>query len=230
MDTIYNSNKLRAGGFVVFDGTNTFGVMGAGASGIEFQAASGTGYVNITADDVKVPVMNGGNTGYVTMKEINSLLEDTKTEKDVLRDDFDVLKQTFDSIVNIDKESGRNLYADNIVTQSATVDGKLAIDTLQIKGTEFQPVDVDGNRVPIRVQNVFIGNNDVQNDIQNLKAWRTQTDQLLTEGENAIGVGTVIRHDNGGLVIEAKDITVDTLSTKMLQTLDMEDNIKGYIA
>ena len=111
-------------------GNNVAGIMAGSADGVEFQTAGGSGYVNITADDVRVPVMNGGNTGYVTMKEMNSLLEDTKAEKDELRSDFDALKETFDSVVNIDNESGRNIYTDNLVTQTATVDGTLTIEKL----------------------------------------------------------------------------------------------------
>jgi hypothetical protein len=38
MDTIYDdeSKQLKANGFVVLNGTNTTGVMGGGANGIEF--------------------------------------------------------------------------------------------------------------------------------------------------------------------------------------------------
>jgi DNA-directed RNA polymerase subunit F len=81
--------------------------------------------------------LNSGETGYVTIKEINSLLEDTKAEKDELRNDFDDLKKTFDRVVNIDNEQGRNVYADNVITSQATVDDTLVVGTLQIKGTEF---------------------------------------------------------------------------------------------
>jgi DNA-directed RNA polymerase subunit F len=81
--------------------------------------------------------LNSGETGYVTIKEINSLLEDTKAEKDELRNDFDDLKKTFDRVVNIDNEQGRNVYADNVITSQATGDDTLVVGTLQIKGTEF---------------------------------------------------------------------------------------------
>jgi hypothetical protein len=74
MDTIYNesTNQLKADGFIVLNGSNTAGIMGGGANGIEFQAAGGSGYVNITADDVFVPVMTGGNSQPVSMKTMNS--------------------------------------------------------------------------------------------------------------------------------------------------------------
>ena len=133
LNTLYDLHtKVVTGtGFkVLTSGNNVAGIMAGSADGVEFQTAGGSGYVNITADDVRVPVMNGGNTGYVTMKEMNSLLEDTKAEKDELRSDFDALKETFDSVVNIDNESGRNIYTDNLVTQTATVDGTLTIEKL----------------------------------------------------------------------------------------------------
>ena len=133
LNTLYDPHtKVVTGtGFkVLTSGNNVAGIMAGSADGVEFQTAGGSGYVNITADDVRVPVMNGGNTGYVTMKEMNSLLEDTKAEKDELRSDFDALKETFDSVVNIDNESGRNIYTDNLVTQTATVDGTLTIEKL----------------------------------------------------------------------------------------------------
>lgn len=106
MNTIYDveSKQLKANGFVVLNGTNTTGIMGGGANGIEFQAAGGSGYVNITADDVFVPVMTGGNSQLVSMKTMNSQLEDVRTEHNELREDFDSLKTTFDSVVNIDNE------------------------------------------------------------------------------------------------------------------------------
>ena len=106
MDTIYNesTNQLKADGFIVLNGSNTAGIMGGGANGIEFQAAGGSGYVNITADDVFVPVMTGGNSQPVSMKTMNSQLEDVRTEHNELREDFDSLKTTFDRVVNIDNE------------------------------------------------------------------------------------------------------------------------------
>ena len=118
MDTIYNesTNQLKADGFIVLNGSNTAGIMGGGANGIEFQAAGGSGYVNITADDVFVPVMTGGNSQPVSMKTMNSQLEDVRTEHNELREDFDSLKTTFDRVVNIDNEQGRNVYADNVIT------------------------------------------------------------------------------------------------------------------
>jgi hypothetical protein len=117
MDDIYNNNQLKANGFVVIgSGTNISGVMSGGANGIEFQTASGSGYVNITADDVFVPVLTGGNSQPVSMKTMNLQLEDVRTEHDELREDFDSLKTTFDRVVNIDNEQGRNVYADNVIT------------------------------------------------------------------------------------------------------------------
>ena len=231
MDTIYNesTNQLKADGFIVLNGSNTAGIMGGGANGIEFQAAGGSGYVNITADDVFVPVMTGGNSQPVSMKTMNSQLEDVRTEHNELREDFDSLKTTFDRVVNIDNEQGRNVYADNVITSQATVDDTLVVGTLQIKGTEFQPEDSDGNRVPIRVQNVYINNTDVQNEILNLKAWRTQTEAQLT-GPEGIGVGSKIRYDNDGLIIEAQSVTANTFNGKQYYMLDDESNIKGYIA
>jgi len=163
MNTIYNSStsQLKATGFVVLNANNVTGIMGSGANGIEFQSASGSGYVNIMADDVFVPVTTGGNSQQVSMKTMNSQLEDVRSEHDELREKFDELNTTFDRVVNIDNEQGRNVYADNVITSQATVDDTLVVGTLQIKGTEFQPEDSDGNRVPIRVQNVYINNTDV---------------------------------------------------------------------
>lgn len=76
---------------------------------------------------------------------------------------------------------------------------------------------------------MFIGNTDVQNDLLNLKQWRTQTEAQLT-GPEGIGVGSKIRYDNDGLIIEAQSVTADTFNGKQYYMLDDESNIKGYIA
>jgi len=226
MDTIYDdeSKQLKANGFVVLNGTNTTGVMGGGANGIEFQAAGGSGYVNITAEDVFVPVMTGGNSQPISMKTMNSQLEDVRTEHNDLREDFDTLKTTFDRVINIDNEQGRNVYADNVITSQATVDDTLVVGTLQIKGAEFQPEDSDGNRVPIRVQNVYINNTDVQNEILNL----TQKTNTMQDSLTAIGVDTKIR-DEGGLVIEGKSGTFDNMTAKNYNVIDDENNVVGFM-
>ena len=152
MDTIYNvdSKQLKATGFVVLNGTNTAGIMTGSADGIEFQTSGGTGYSTVIADDVRVPVLNGGNADWITMKTMNSLIEDTKTEKDELRRDFDALKETFDNIINIDNESGRNVYSDSLVTSIATVDDTLTVGKIVMKNGKFEPEDSDGNLLPAR--------------------------------------------------------------------------------
>ena len=121
------------------------------------------------ADDVRVPILNGGNSDWITMKTMNSLIEDTKTEKDELRRDFDALKETFDNIINIDNESGRNVYSDSLVTSIATVDDTLTVGKIVMKNGKFEPEDSDGNLLPARFQNVYINNKDIQNAILNLE-------------------------------------------------------------
>jgi len=74
------------------------------------------------------------------------------------------------------------------------------------------------------VQNVYINNTDVQNEILNL----TQKTNTMQDSLTAIGVDTKIR-DEGGLIIEGKSGTFDNMTAKNYNVIDDENNVVGFM-
>jgi hypothetical protein len=159
------------------------------------------------------------------MKQINTLLDDTVTEKNDLSTNFYALKDTVDHVIS-SAEGGYNVYAKNVVTTDVNVDGTMSVQEFQIKGSEFSPVDADGNRVPARFQNVFIGSNtDVLNSIQNL----TQKTNTIQQSLSDIGVDTKIRNESAGLTIEGASGTFNNITSKNYNVIDDENNVVGFM-
>lgn len=231
LNTLYDPHTkvVTGNGFkVLTSGNNVAGIMAGSADGIEFQTSGGNGYVNITVDDVRIPVNSGGGDEFTTMKRINSDLEDCIAEKDELRREYDKTKETVEKVINIDDQTGRSIYAENVITKTATVDTQLTVDTVTMKKGKFEPEDIDGNLVPARFQNVYIGNTtDVQTKILN----NEQNIETIQNDLQKIGVGEKIYDGgNGNLFIEADNIDVHTISSRKYIMLNDSDEITGYIA
>lgn len=231
LNTLYDPHTkvVTGNGFkVLTSGNNVAGIMAGSADGIEFQTSGGNGYVNITVDDVRIPVNSGGGDEFTTMKRINSDLEDCIAEKDELRREYDKTKETVEKVINIDDQTSRSVYTENLVTKTATVDSQLTVGQLQLKGREFNPKDIDANDVPARFANVYINNTDVLNSIMNLES---KTKDIETElSLEGIGVGVNIRRDTDGLAIEGYSLQMDTISSQNYIVLDAEKKIRGRIS